>query len=131
MSNSLGDYLGDLTDELVSDYGKNSYISEFVCTSEKSYAYIVKAPNKDDSVVCKVKGISLNYENAQIINFESMKDLVLSDQKRCIDITKDDILRTGDSRLYTAQHKYTFKVNGNKRIKIGIDKIETRPFGFY
>lgn len=125
----LSDYLGDLTDELA-DYGKDSYISEFVCSAEKSYSYIVKIPNKPDTVVCKVKGITLNYENATKINFESMKKLVLSDQNSIIDLKKDAILRSVDSMVFTTEQKYKFKVNANKRIKIGDDKIETRPYGF-
>lgn len=58
----LGDHLGDLTDVLA-EYGENSYISEAVFTAEKSYSFIVKTPNKPDTVVCKVKGITLNHEN--------------------------------------------------------------------
>lgn len=126
----LGDYLGDLTDELV-EYGENSFISEFVCSSEKSYAYIVKSPNKSDTIVCKAKGITLNHECAKKVNFESMKNLVLNNQNECIALEKDSILRSGDSRIYTTAQQYKFKVNANKRIKIGIDKIETRPYGFY
>lgn len=127
----LGDYLGDLTDELVDDYGKNSYISEFVCTSEKSYSYIVKTPNGPDAVICKVKGITLKHESATKVNFESMKNLILNDQNGCIDLTKDSILRSVDSKIYTALQQYKFKVNASKRIKIGEDKLETRPYGFY
>lgn len=125
----LGDYLGELTDELA-DYGENSYISEFVCTSEKSYSYIVKSPDKPDTVICKVKWITLNYGNATKINFESMKELVLNDQNSSIDLKNDAILRTADSKVFTAAHAYKFKVNANKRIKIDQDKIETRPYGW-
>lgn len=127
----LGDYLGDLTDELADDFGENSYISEFVCTSEKSYSYIIKSPNRPDSVICKVKGITLNHKNATKVNFESMKNLILNDQTGYINVTKDAILRSGDSKIYTTLQQYKFKVNAAKRIKIGEDKIETRPYGFY
>lgn len=126
----LGDYLGDLTDELYG-YGEGSFISEAVFSAEKSYAYIVKVPNEDDAIVCKVKGITLNHQAAQKINFESMKNLVLNERNKCISLDKNNILRTNDSRVFTAQQDYKFKVNSNKRIKIGVDKIETRPYGFY
>lgn len=57
----LGDNLGDLTDEL-DEFGRGSFISEAVFTSEKSYAFIVNSPNDDENnqTVCKVKGIRLN-----------------------------------------------------------------------
>lgn len=125
----LGDYLGDLTDEL-SAYGEKCYISEFVCSAEKSYSYIVKIPNEPDKIVCKVKGITLNYENATKINFDSMKNLVLNDRNSSIDLEKNTILCAADSKVFTAVQKYNFKVNANKRIKTGCDKIETRPYGW-
>lgn len=71
----LGDYLDDLTDELI-EYGAGSYISEFVCSAEKNYAHIVKTPYEPDRVVCKVKGITLNHDAVTKINFDSLKNLV-------------------------------------------------------
>lgn len=125
----LGDYLGDLTDEL-SEYGENSYISEAVFTSEKSYAFNVKTPGKPDSVECKVKGLNQSYENSKKVNFESMKNLVLENRDDIVKLENRVILRTGSSTVYSTQQEYTFKVNATKRIKIGIDNIDTLPYGF-
>lgn len=126
----VGDYLGDLTDELA-DYGEDCYISEFVSSSEKSYSYIVKIPNKPDKIVCKVKGITLNYKNSEHINFDTIKNLVLNNRNGEIDFKKDSIFRSVDSKVFTAEQKYKFKVNADKRVKIGNDSLETRPYGFY
>lgn len=125
----LGDYLGELTDELI-EFGENSYIDEAVFTSEKSYAFIVKTPGKDDSVVCKVKGLNLSYKNSKSVNFDSMKNLVLQDQNEILKLDNRVILRTGHSTVYSTQQEYTFKVNANKRIKIGSDMILTLPYGY-
>lgn len=125
----LGDYLGDLTDEL-SAFGRDCYISEFVCSAEKSYSYVVKIPNEPDQIVCKVKGVTLNYESATKINFESMKNLVLNDRNASINLEKNAILCAGDSKVFSAVQKYNFKVIANKRIMTGSDKIETRPYGW-
>lgn len=122
----LGDYLGDLTDELM-EYGENSYISEAVFSSEKSYAFNVKTPGKADSVECKVKILNLSYENSKKVNFESMKNLVLNNQDDSFKIDNRVISRTGI--LYSTQQEYTFKVNATKRIKLGQDKINTLPYG--
>lgn len=100
-------------------------------TSEKSYAFIVKTPNKPDSVVCKVKGITLNHESAEKINFETMKNLVVGNKNDSIKLKKDTIGRTSDSKIYTAVQECSFKVNATKRVKIGSEKFETRPYGFY
>lgn len=125
----LGDYLGDLTDELA-DFGENSYISEAVFTSEKSYAFNVKTPGKNDSVECKVKGLNLSYGNSRKVNFESMKKLVLENRDDLIKLENRVILRSGDSVVYSTHHEYTFKVNATKRAKIGLDQIDTLPYGY-
>ena len=59
----LGDYLGELTDEL-----KGEHIVEFVSGGPNNYAY---KTNKNKET-CKVRGFTLNYTNSQLINFESV-----------------------------------------------------------
>lgn len=125
----LGDYLGDLTDELI-DYGENSYICEAVFTSEKSYAFRVKRHGKEDKIECKVKGLNLNYENSGKVNFAEMKNLVLENRNGEVKLNNRVILRTGSSTVYSTQQEYTFKVNATKRTKVGIDMINTLPYGY-
>lgn len=125
----LGDYLGDLTDELI-DFGENSWISEAVFTSEKSYALNIKTPGKPDSVVCKAKGIDLSHGNSIEVNFESMKKLVLEDRHGEIKLENRVILRSGDSLVYSTHQQYKFKVNATKRVKVGVEQIDTLPFGY-
>lgn len=126
---SLGDNLGDLTDELT-EYGGGSYISEIVITAEKSYSFIVNSPGQNDSVVCKVKGINLNYKNSCLVNFESMKDLVLRNRNAVIRLQNFVILRTDDSRVYSTNQEYNYKVNATKRMKVGTEAIHTLPYGY-
>lgn len=54
-----------MTDELDS-YGRGSYIEEFVSDS-KFYAYIVQTDGRIHET-CKVKDITLNYENSRRVN---------------------------------------------------------------
>ena len=54
----LGDYLGELTDEL-----DGSYITTFLSGGPKNYAFQLA----NGKTCCKVKGITLNYENGQRI----------------------------------------------------------------
>lgn len=125
----LGDFLGDLTDEL-EEFGDNSYISEAVFTSEKSYAFNVKTLGKNDSVVCKVKGLNLGYKNSMKVNFDTMKNLVLENRNNEIELDNRVILRDGSSTVYSTNQKYTFKVNANKRVKVGLEQIDTLPYGY-
>lgn len=69
----LGDYLGDLTDEL--DAG--DWITEFVSTGPKSYAYNTHKGKQ----VCKVKGFTLNAGASQVLHFDAMKRMVNGDPK--------------------------------------------------
>ena len=66
----LGDYLGELTSEL--DPG--DYIVEFVSAGPKNYSYVTHF----GKVVSKVRGFTLNFANSKQINFDSIKNLVLS-----------------------------------------------------
>lgn len=56
---SLGDYLGDMTDETP---GKK--IVSFVTGGPKNYAYIAQDEDGKINTCCKVKGITLNYKNS-------------------------------------------------------------------
>lgn len=130
---ALGDYLGDLTDELC-EYSENCYINEIVFSSEKSYAYTVMSNEGIyKGTVCKVKGICLNHENSQHVNFNSMKELVLKGEYENSDLIKfntNTIQRSGDSTVYTTKKEYTFKVNARKRRRVGDESICTLPYGF-
>ncbi|XP_030758042.1 uncharacterized protein LOC115883772 [Sitophilus oryzae] len=68
----LGNFLGEMTDEL-EGYGEGSYIDEFVSGGPKNYAYKVYSPKSGEySITCKVKGLSLNYNASQTIQFETI-----------------------------------------------------------
>lgn len=128
----LGDYLGDLTNE-IADYGDNSFIEEAVFTSEKSYAFCVNNDQNDKAYVCKVKGVTMNYETSQKVNFDVMKSMVLALQnqnKYVIKLNNKVILRAPDSTVYTTEKEYSFKVNATKRRKVGEYKIMTLPYGY-
>ncbi|KAF7646307.1 hypothetical protein LDENG_00190100 [Lucifuga dentata] len=64
----LGNYLGDLTDELDGDT-----IQEFVVAGPKSYVYQTR--NRKRVVLC-VKGITQTQECCERINFDSVRELV-------------------------------------------------------
>ena len=64
-----GDSLDELTDEL-----KGGYITKWVGTGPKSYAYEVS----NGDVKCKVKGFTLNYSNSLKINCNVMNEIIAS-----------------------------------------------------
>ena len=77
---STGNFLGDMTDELES-YGRGSYIESFVSGGPKFYAYVVRTPEGLSHEVCKVKGITLNFANSRLVNFNSIKEILLRKER--------------------------------------------------
>ncbi|EFN85139.1 hypothetical protein EAI_03501, partial [Harpegnathos saltator] len=74
-----GNFLKNTTDELES-YGQDSYIETFISGGPKFYSYVVCTPQGRTHDVCKVKGITLNFENSRYINFNSIKNLLIAEK---------------------------------------------------
>lgn len=130
-----GDLLGDMTDELAG-FGKNAYITTFVSGGPKNYAFKVRSDDKDDVTVCKVKGIRLNYMNSQVINFDTIKELLFStmdnqedDVRNKIELKNKVILRQTNNIVYTTERKYNYKINVTKRRRLSVNPLHTLPFG--
>ena len=67
---AIGNFFGDMTDELDGDV-----ITEFVSGGAKNYGHKTCA----GKVVCKVRGFTLNVRGSAILNFDTMKDNILSE----------------------------------------------------
>ena len=127
---ALGDNLGDFTNEL----GKDQYITEFVSGGCKQYAYKVNTGEE----VCKIRGFTLNYKNSNIINFESMKKLIVESREQDQNLS-NHTLNTENARKIT-RDKATFTIYNrpetkiyrpvnNKRM-IDWQTMDTLPFGY-
>ena len=64
--------LGSWADELKKS--PNDYFTEFVSAGPKTYALKSFSGHND---ICKAKGFTLSYKNAQIMNFDNLRDQVL------------------------------------------------------
>lgn len=131
-----GDYLGQMTDEL-SDYGQGSYITEFVSGGPKTYAYkILSTKTGQSETVCKVKGLTLNLRTASMVNFVSLKRMVVVDrgESEPFFVTNDRIRRTKDREVVTVSENKIFKITGAKRKSRvsddATDDYDTLPYGY-
>ena len=120
----LGDYLGDLTDELDGDH-----IVEFVSAGPKNYSY----RTSKDNYCCKVKGFSLNHKNSLIINFHSMKDEVFrycaKQPSQAFTTTNVQICRNKyEHTLFTKTEQKKYSVVYDKRVVL--PNMDTRPYGY-
>ena len=72
----ISTFLGDMDDEL-KKFGEGTYIKSFISSGPKSYAF--RAVNETSGKVievCKMKGITLNHQNAKKVNFDGIKKMV-------------------------------------------------------
>ena len=68
---ALGDYLGDMTDELK----PGDYVTEFASGGPKNYSYETHLGH----VCCKVRGFTLNIRGKQQLNFQVMRENMLNE----------------------------------------------------
>ena len=128
----IGDYLGDLTDELA-EYGEGSYIVEFISAGPKNYSY--KVYGTDDQKihqVIKVKGHPLDYTAMKHINAKTMKIMVKafvkSGNQEEVVVVSPRIQRVGHHLLVTRLVRKTYRVVYDKRV--AQKDYSTLPFGY-
>ena len=69
-----GDCLGAMTSELK----PREFICEFVSGGAKKYAYkSINSMTGEEKTLCKVRGITLKYSASQLVNFESIRHMIL------------------------------------------------------
>ena len=69
----IGENLGAMTSQL----RPSEFIEEFISAGPKNYAYkIVDSVTGERKTVCKVRGLTLNYNASQLVNFEFIKGMI-------------------------------------------------------
>ena len=122
----LGDYLGDLTNELKGD----DYITSFVSAGPKNYAY----QTKNGKSVTKIRGFTRDYTTTTKLNYDVMKELVClhvdpEEESEKVTVTRDNIVRDKkESKIYTKKQKKDYRVVYNKRVVK--ENYETVPYGY-
>ena len=130
-----GEYVSDLTDELsCSKIGwkgckRGHWIVDFVSCRAKNYAYKLNT----GEVVCKVREFSLNYSTSQIVNLDSMKDVLISwknkiENPEMVTIKTMILQDKLKANIYTLQMPKSYGVVYNKCIIM--DDYTTLPYGF-
>jgi hypothetical protein len=93
----------------------DNIIIKFVTGGPKNYAYKIAKPDKDgNTIICKVRGITLNYKNSLTINFDAIKDMVINN--------RDDVKTVRDAFKITRDHNRLLTVHQGKDYSIVFDK---------
>ena len=121
----LGDYLGELTDEL-----KGDYITTFISGGPKNYGYVTNT----GEAILKIRGITLTYDASKTINVDVMRDLVESyvdshiQHKVTINIPYKITRNKKEKNIVTKRTKKDYRIVYNKRIVK--ENCETVPYGY-
>jgi len=87
----LGNYLGDMTNELDVD----NYIVDFTSARPKNYGYKTKL----GKVCCKVRGLTLNVRSSQQLNYDVMRENLLEELTNQLDQRRNIPVSTPTSSL--------------------------------
>ena len=121
----LGDYLGDLTDEL-----KGGYITTFISGGPKNYGYVTNT----GEAILKIRGITLTYDATKSVNIDVMRNFVeqfvdYHDQDRVTINIPYKITRDRKERnIVTKRTKKDYRIVYNKRVVK--ENYETVPYGY-
>ena len=121
----LGDYLGDLTDELNGDY-----ITTFISGGPKNYGYVTNT----GEAMLKIRGITLTYDASKIINIDVMRDFVEHfvdhhiQNKATINIPYKITRDRKERNIVTKRTKKDYRIVYNKRVVK--ENYETVPYGY-
>ena len=121
----LGNYLGDLTDELNGDY-----ITSFVSGGPKNYAYRTKNGKTDT----KVRGITLDYAATGKLNHDVVRALVHlhvncnTNAKVTVDMPFKITRDKKEKDIVMKRMKKDYRIVYNKRVIT--ENYETLPYGY-
>ena len=127
---TVGKGLGELTDEIVSQFGVKDTIGIWCATGNKSYAFQLK--NNTDKSVVKVKGFTLGLvANALCdIDMKQMVEMVQKHPDTILPITQSDLFVKDrkHGRISTKPRVKLFQYNYMN--KILLPNYKTKPYGF-
>jgi hypothetical protein len=126
----LGTHLGDLSDQVVEDYGPGSFITEFCAAGPKNYSYVAaEGGNIANRKVCiKVRGITINKSCEAMITFENLKSMVLGERDPITVPIPRQIARLPQWKIVTRSTSKKWQAVNTKRRRV--DMEHTVPHGY-
>ena len=125
----LGDYLGDMTDELED----NDHIVDFTSAGPKNYGY----KTKNGKVCCKVRGFTLNVRGSRQLNYDVMRQNLIDEiaqplaERRNVNVVNPNFFwrnpATKHLRVITQTKRYGLVFD--KRV-VDSTTFRSYPYGF-
>jgi hypothetical protein len=126
---ACGDKLGDMTDELK----PGVYIDESVSGGPKNYTYKIhnRDVTKEPKTVCKVRGITLNYQASRLVNFDVIRRMIMRGEPATVTVHTDKKIKRkrneGVARITEPEEK-VYRISFHKRRRRN-DNTSV-PFGY-
>ena len=120
----VGRYFGELTDKL----DEGDHIVKSVSAGPKNYSFRTAS----GKVVCKIRGFTLNFLNAQHLNLESMLDVVVHHPRKEVMVTDPcKIVRDHKEReVLTVSQNKRYKLVCDKRVRARDGSFDTFPYRY-
>ena len=130
----LGNFLGEMTNELDDGKGNRDVIVEFLSCGPKNYAYKTRLGKTE----MKIRGFTLNMRGQQQVHFQSMKDTLLRELReplpkpRTLNVPNPHfIVRDKNTKtLTTVRRDKQWSVVYDKRVLSDKFSFKTFPCGF-
>ena len=103
----------------------------FVAAGPKQYAIkTIHKTTKEESYVMKIRGITLNSENASKLHFSDFKEMVLNyEENKRVTMNYNSILPSKYGQIITKKTKRNYRVFFDKGIVL-TPSLKIIPFGF-
>ena len=123
----FGKGLGQLEDE----FDGKDYIEELVVGGAKSYSYKTKyGCTKKGKIQVTQKGITLDMANDEVINFDTMKDMVMN-TTQSIESKKRFQFKWNTKTKEIVTKYVSRSIRSTIKEKRNVDGFDTTPFGFH
>ncbi|KAF4524515.1 hypothetical protein B566_EDAN011526 [Ephemera danica] len=124
-----GNCLGELTNEL-DQYGPGCKIKEWIGAGAKHYGFKVYDHNDElVQTVIKVRGITLNVKNSEVVNLTSMKEMILEQADPVYVRNDHQIVKTKQHDVISRPQTKIYRTVNNKR-RLEPLTYMTLPYGF-
>jgi hypothetical protein len=127
----VGNFLGEMTDEIIEEFGADSKMTEFATLGPKTYAFKVKKADGTVVTKMKTKGATQTVEACDVLNFGLFKEHATL----MIDGTRADPVMVPQQQFRANKFHYVKTLKMDKRFQATSDKRRiignsTLPYGF-
>lgn len=126
----VGDYLGQMTDEIKDAYGVGSKIVKFASIGPKNYAYTVRQEDGTEKTTIKAKGIHLNAKTLNVISIETITNLAINYIKGENTTVLAPQFQIQATKSHNVESRYFNKIYRAVSEKRKIVGNNTRPYGY-